>query len=292
MYELIQVSEHDYYIQSPAKIGLVRLDDKRVCIIDSGNDKDAGKKIRRILEANGWELAAIYNTHSHADHIGGSRYLQEQTGCAVYAPGMEAAFTEHTILEPALLWGGCPPKDLRHKFLMAQGCRCAPLTAEALPDGFELIPLPGHSPDMTALRTPDGTVYLGDSLSGRETLDKYQIGYVYDIEAYLASLEKVKELEGRRFIPSHAEAAESVAELAQYNIDKVLETASRILELCAAPISFEALLQRIFTDYGLTMTFEQHALIGSTLRSHLARLRGRGELEPVFENNMLLWKRA
>jgi hypothetical protein len=50
MYELIQVSERNYYIQSPAKIGLVRLNDNVVCLIDSGNDKDAGKKVLRILE--------------------------------------------------------------------------------------------------------------------------------------------------------------------------------------------------------------------------------------------------
>ena len=66
MYELIQVSERDYYIQSPAKIGLVRLNDSDVCLIDSGNDKDAGRKLRQILDANKWHLTAIYNTHSNA----------------------------------------------------------------------------------------------------------------------------------------------------------------------------------------------------------------------------------
>ena len=35
MYELIQVSEHNYYIQCPAKIGLVKLNDTEVCLIDS-----------------------------------------------------------------------------------------------------------------------------------------------------------------------------------------------------------------------------------------------------------------
>ena len=91
MYELIQVSENSYYIQSPAKIGLVKLNEKEVCLIDSGNDKDAGRKIRKILDANGWKLTAIYNTHSNADHIGGNKYLQGQTGCKIYAPGIDKA---------------------------------------------------------------------------------------------------------------------------------------------------------------------------------------------------------
>ena len=69
MYELVQVSERCYYIQSPAKIGLVKLGDTEVCLIDSGNDKEAGRKVRQILDKNGWKLTAIYNTHSNADHI-------------------------------------------------------------------------------------------------------------------------------------------------------------------------------------------------------------------------------
>ena len=44
MYELIQLTERTYYIKSPTNIGLFRLDEKNVCLIDSGNDKDAGRK--------------------------------------------------------------------------------------------------------------------------------------------------------------------------------------------------------------------------------------------------------
>ena len=86
MYELIQAKGSSYYIESPAKVGLVRLNDTEVCLIDSGSDKDAGRKVRQHLDANGWKLAAIYNTHSNADHIGGNQYLQKQTGCPIYAP--------------------------------------------------------------------------------------------------------------------------------------------------------------------------------------------------------------
>ena len=64
MYELNQVSGNSYYIQSPAKIGLVRLNDTDVCLIDSGNDKEAGRKVRQLLDQNGWDLTATFNTHS------------------------------------------------------------------------------------------------------------------------------------------------------------------------------------------------------------------------------------
>ena len=139
MYELVQLTDRSYYIESPAKIGLIRLDDAAVCLIDSGNDKDAGRKVRQLLDANGWKLRAIYNTHSNADHIGGNKYLQGQTGCKIYAPGIERAFTRYPVLEPSFLYGGFPCKDLRHKFLMAQESSAEELTREALPQGFSVI---------------------------------------------------------------------------------------------------------------------------------------------------------
>lgn len=292
MYELIQVSERDYYIQSPAKIGLVRLNDSDVCLIDSGNDKDAGRKLRQILDANKWHLTAIYNTHSNADHIGGNQYLQRQTGCRVYAPGIDCAFTRRPILEPSFLYGGFPPGDLRHKFLMAQESDARELTQDVLPEGFALIPLPGHFFDMVGFRTPDDTVYLADCLSSRETLEKYRIGFVYDVAAYLKTLETVKSMQAKQFVPSHAPVCSEIASLAQHNMDQVLEIAERIVGICAEPVCFEAVLQRLFSDYGLDMNFEQHVLVGSTVRSYLAWLRDTGRLQVLFENSMLLWQRV
>lgn len=291
MYELIQASGNSYYIQSPAKIGLVKLNDKDVCLIDSGNDKDAGRKVRKLLDANGWHLTAIYNTHSNADHIGGNKYLQGQTGCRIYAPGIECDFTKHPVLEPSFLYGGYPCKDLRHKFLLAQESNAEGLTKEVLPEGFEIIDLPGHFFDMVGFRTPDNVIYLADCLSSHETLEKYRIGFIYDVEAYIKTLEKVKKLEAQMFVPAHAEASSDVTELAQYNIDKVYEIAEDIVRICAEPICFEDVLKRLFDEYSLTMDFEQYVLVGSTVRSYLSWLKDTGRISAVFEDNMLLWER-
>ena len=291
MFELVQVSENCYYIQSPAKIGLVRLNDQDVVLIDSGNDKDAGRKVRQILDANRWKLKAIYNTHANADHIGGNKYLQAQTGCRIFVPGIDCEFTRSPVLEPSFLYGGYPPKDLRHKFLMAQGSDAEYLTKEALPEGFEAIPLPGHFFDMVGFRTPDDVVYLADCLSSRETLEKYRIGFIYDVAAYLQTLETVKTMQAKLFIPAHAAVTDSIAGLAQVNIDQVNEIADRILALCETPLCFEELLRQLFDAYELTLNFEQYVLVGSTVRSYLAWLRDAGKLDVSFENNRMLWSR-
>lgn len=291
MYELQQVGEHSYYINCPAKIGIYTPDGKAVYLIDSGNDKKAGSKVRQILDEQGWSLKAIFNTHSHADHIGGNKYLQNQTGCKIYVPGIDCAMTRHTLLEPALLYGGLPCSDLRHKFLMAQESGAEYLTGEALPEGMESIALPGHAFDMVGFRTKDNVVFLADCLSSSETLEKYQISFLYDPAAYLDTLEKVKAMEAKVFVPAHAPASENIVPLAQLNIDKVNEIADKICELCAKPIIFEDILKALFDEYGLTLSFEQYVLVGSTVRSYLSWLKDTGRLSARFEENRLLWER-
>ena len=292
MYELIHVKGGNYYVQSPAKIGLVKLHDNIVCLIDSGSDKEAGRKVRQILDANSWTLSAIYNTHSNADHIGGNKYLHAQTGCRIYAPDIECAFTRHPVLEPAFLYGGFPMKELRHKFLMAQESNAEYLSPDVMPEGWEIIPLPGHFFSMAGFRTHDNVIFLADCLSSAETLAKYQITFLYDVGAYISTLKMVKTLEADVFVPSHAEVSEDISGLAQLNIDKANEIADSITEICRTPLNFEAILQQLSAELNLTMNFEQYALVGSTVRSYLSWLKDNGRLNAYFSDNMLLWEAA
>lgn len=290
MYELVNVRGKSFYIESPAKIGLVKLDGDKVCLIDSGSDKEAGRKIRKILDSEGLKLTAIFNTHSNADHIGGNKYLQSQTGCKIYAPDIECAFTRYPILEASFLYGGYPMKELRHKFLMAQESNAEYLTPEVLPDGWEIIPLPGHFFSMAGFRTPDDVVYLADCLSSVETLKKYRISFIYDVGAYISTLETVKSMEAEAFVPSHAPVTDEISRLAQYNIDSVNEIADIIAGICREPLNFESVLQRLFSVLNLSMTFEQYVLAGSTVRSYLSWLKDKGRVKAYFSDNMLLWE--
>ncbi len=292
MYELIRVSEKCYYINCPAKIGVYVPDKDNVYLVDSGNDKDAGRKVRQILDKNGWHLKAILNTHSNADHIGGNRYLQGQTGCRVYSGGIEAAFTKYPVLEPSFLYGGYPCKDLRHKFLMAQESDVTDFSDAEFPKEIEVIPLTGHFLDMVGFRMPDNVVFLADCISSRETLEKYAVSFIYDVGAYLETLDKVEGMEATMFVPAHAEASADIRELVQFNRDKVWSIADRILSICEKPACFEKILQEVFNGYGLTMNFEQYVLVGSTVRSYLSWLKDNGKADVVFQDSMLLWQRV
>ena len=87
MYELIQAGDRSWYIESPAKIGIITAEGGNVWLVDAGGDKDAGRRVRKILDEQGWSCRGILTTHANATHIGGCRYLQQQYSCAVLAPG-------------------------------------------------------------------------------------------------------------------------------------------------------------------------------------------------------------
>lgn len=290
MYELVQVGKNTYYIESPAKIGLYRVNENDVYLIDSGNDKNAGRKVRQILEKNNWNLKAIVNTHSNADHIGGNCYLQQQTGCQIFSNGIETAFTKHPILETSFLYGGYPPKDLRHKFLMANESDALDISDKDFPKELEVIHLLGHFFHMIGLRTPDNVVFLADCITSRAVLEKYQITFIYDVAAFLDTLDLIENMEADIYIPAHTEVMTDIKELVSLNRKKVFEVADKLLEFCAEPTNFESILQKVFNEYGLTMNFEQYVLVGSTVRSFLSWLRDNNKADVIFENNMLLWK--
>ena len=290
MYDLIPISEKTYYIDCPAKMGIYQIDDKNVYLIDSGNDKEAGKKVLKILNEKDWNLKAIINTHSNADHIGGNHLLQQRTGCKIYANAIEAAFTKYPLLEPSFLFGAYPPKELRNKFLMAASSDVLDITDESFPRELEVIPLEGHFFHMIGLKTPDNVVFLADCISSENTINKYQISFIYNVEQYLDTLNKVETMQANYFVPAHAEVTSNIKSLVEINRKKVFEIMDKLLKDCEQPYCFEELLQKVFTDYNLTMDFNQYVLVGSTIRSYLSYLKDNKKLTALFEQNKLLWK--
>lgn len=292
MYELIQAGECSYYIDCPAKIGVYKAAADAVYLIDSGGDKDAGRRVKKIMDAQGWTVRGIVNTHAHADHTGGNSYLQKQFNCKAFACGIEAAMARCTELEPALLYGGRPFAELRNKFIMAPPSEVCDVSDPDFPKELELIPLPGHYFEMTGVRTPDGTVFLADCVIGTGALSKYRVSYIYDVGKYLQTLEMVENMSAPLFVPSHTPACSDMHELVRVNREAVLEVTDAILEFCRPGLDFERLLKAVFDRFGLTMNHQQYILVGSTVRSYLSWLKDSGKVLAEISDNMLIWKTA
>lgn len=289
MYELIQLTENTYYINSPSKIGIYKINQNQVYIIDSGNDKEAGKKIQKILSNNNWTLKAIINTHSNADHIGGNHLLQEKTSCPIYSYGIENAFINNPILEPSFLYGGYPCKIIKNKFLMASASISKDISELLLAEGMEIIPLKGHFFDMIGVKTPDNIYFLADCIFGENTINKYHIFFIYDVNEYLKTLDKIETLNAKYFVPAHSEASENIKPIIELNRKKVYEIIYNLLEICKEPTYFENILKKIFDIYSLKMDFNQYVLVGSTIRSYLSYLYEAEKININFYENKLLW---
>lgn len=291
MSELVQVAKNTYYIKFFTHVGVYEYEPGWVYLIDSAwKEKDA-VRIREIMDEKGWKIKAIINTHSHVDHVGGNLYLQKHYGCQIFTKGLEVVFTNSAMLEPSLFFGAYPPENMRQSFCVERGNKVLDVSHPDFPKELEIFELPGHYFEMIGVRTPDGVVFAGDCACSAQTLEKHQIGYLYNVQAFLESLDKLAAMKAELFVPAHTEPVSDMKELRKINRVKIFETADKIVELCSAqPMCFEELLKHLFDIYHLKMNDEQYYMVGNAVKAYLSWLKDNGRLVTVIEDNRMLWK--
>lgn len=289
--ELVKVGDRTYYIKNATNIGVYKIDDNNVYLIDTGNDKEAGKKILKIIDEQGWNVKGIINTHSNADHIGGNKVIQDRTNSSVLAYGIEKTFTEFPMLESSFLYGGYPFKDIRNKFLLAKESVVTSIENN-LPEGLEYFTLKGHFFDMIGVKTSDDVYFLADSLFSEETITKYHLFFIYDVREFLNTLDYLKTLDGNMYVPSHCEATNDISSLIELNKNKVNEIMNKIYDTCKNEMTFEDILKYIFDEYNLIMNANQYVLVGSTIKSYLSYLLDENKLCYEFKDNKMVWEQV
>lgn len=290
MFELIKVSEKCYYIESPSKVGIYKQNENDVYLIDSGSDKNSAKKTLKICAEQGWNIKGIVNTHAHADHIGGNSYIQERTGCDIFCSDIDRPFLEYPIINPLHIYGGYFPKEMEHKFFLAEKSNTKSINSKDFPSELKTYDISGHSLGMIAIVTPDNIAFVGDIVSSETIIKKYGITYLLDIKKHLESLDFVENMEAKTFVMSHVETVDDVKPLIKLNRDKIHEICDKILELCKTEKTFEQLLSELFSYYELIMSVKQHSLVGSTVRSYLSYLKNEGKIDVVIKDNFIYWK--
>lgn len=286
--ELTKLGEKTYCIQNPTNIGIYKLDDDKICIIDTGNDKDSGRKILKIINEQNWQVECIINTHSNADHVGGNKFIQDRTNCKILSSKIETAIINNPELEPAFLYGAMPLNELNNKFLLAKESNCQVIDNN-LPEGLEYFTLKGHFIDMIGIKTSDNIYFLGDSIFSEETINKYHIFFIYDVEKYLQTLDFLETLNGTFYIPSHVKPLTDLKELIKINKNKINEICNKILSFCQNPTTTEEIIKNIFDTYNLEININQYALLGSTIKSYLTYLNNQNKVEYFFKDNLLYW---
>ena len=286
--ELKQIGSKTFCIEHDTNIGIHFTDDGRMYLIDTGSEGD-GEKIDEILSREGWVPSCIINTHTHIDHIGGNEFLMRKYGIPAYCTDYDMAFAHYSELEAAYMNGGYPAEKLRTIFAHPGMIGFRSIEKET-PDGIDWTYLPGHSFGMIGIRTSDNIWFLGDSYLSRSFLKQYTFGFIYNVEAYIDTLKKLKEFKGSLFVPSHGIIESDIVETLEQNLRSVAEMCSMICETCREYRGQDEILQQMYERLRMHARPAQHALLSSTVKSYLTYLQDRNKLECRFVDNIMKWR--
>lgn len=286
--ELKQIGPKTFCIEHDTNIGIHFTDDGRMYLIDTGSKGD-GEKINEILSREGWVPSCIINTHTHIDHIGGNEFLMRKYGIPAYCTDYDMAFAHYSELEAAYMNGGYPAEKLRTIFAHPGMIGFRSLEKET-PDGIDWTYLPGHSFGMIGIRTSDDIWFLGDSYLSRSFLKQYTFGFIYNVEAYIDTLKKLKEFKGALFVPSHGIIETDIVPTLEQNLRSVTEMCSMICETCREYRGQDEILQQMYERLRMHARPAQHALLSSTVKSYLTYLQDRNKLECRFVDNIMKWR--
>lgn len=286
--ELKQIGPKTFCIEHDTNIGIHFTDDGRMYLIDTGSKGD-GEKIDEILSREGWVPSCIINTHTHIDHIGGNEFLMRKYGIPAYCTDYDMAFAHYSELEAAYMNGGYPAEKLRTIFAHPGMIGFRSIEKET-PDGIDWTYLPGHSFGMIGIRTSDDIWFLGDSYLSRSFLKQYTFGFIYNVEAYIDTLKKLKEFKGALFVPSHGIIETDIVPSLEQNLRSVAEMCSMICETCREYRGQDEILQQMYERLRMHARSAQHALLSSTVKSYLTYLQDRNKLECRFVDNIMKWR--
>ena len=290
---IVEVTDHVGYIAGGVNLGVV-WNDKNAALVDTGLDKDSGRKALRALEEHGLKLNAIINTHSHADHFGGNAYLVRNTGAKVYASSVEAGIIQNPLLEPIYLFHGANPiHNLHNKFVLAdpspvdEGVEMGKLNLVGLE--VEIVSLPGHSFNQIGVKLDD-VLFCADTVFSERVIDKYRIPVVQDVGNHLKTLAMLREMSCRLFVPAHTSPKEDIKPLVDKNIETTQLIINDIKELLREPMTTEMIQPALGKLYDLDLSVvQQYYLIHMTIMAYLGYLYDSKQAEIKLENNLLHW---
>jgi glyoxylase-like metal-dependent hydrolase (beta-lactamase superfamily II) len=199
------------------------------------------------------EIASIILTHSHPDHIGGARAIQNATGCRIMAHSAERAWIEDVDLQNrerpvpgfASLVGGSVQIDRE----LVDGDRIE--LDETREMKMEVLHTPGHSPGSISLFIQRGGVlFSGDAIPVAGDLPVYD-----DALASVQSVQRLRGVAGVRVLLSAWDEPRKGGE-AYEQMDRAVDYLQTIHEtVCAGsskdPIDVTELTRRTAASLGL-----------------------------------------
>lgn len=294
--DIVQLSPEVYLLPGHVNMALVVGEDKEAVVVDTGQDKDAGRRVKRACETLSVTPVAILNTHAHADHFGGNDFLVRNLNLPVYAPPFEASIIENPYLEPVYLFNGAkPPPELLSKWLLAKPSPVAhilePGRLELAGVLLELLDTSGHAHTHYAVKVGD-VLIAADAVFGASVLDKYPLPFGQDIAAQIASAVRVGETGAHLVVPGHGDPSEDVQGLVAAN-SAAFAAAADAIEAACTGVTSDEVLKTTADALGLTMRdLPRYYLNRCVVSAYLNYLRENGRVETSLNANELRWAKT
>lgn len=293
---LIELAPHAYYLPGAVNVGVLGNAAGEALLIDSGGDKEAGRQLRKVLEAARLRPLALLNTHSHADHYGGNDYLARNLSLPVWAPEIEEAVLRYPYLEPMYLFGGAAPlPELRNKWLEGKPSpvdHVYTVEEASLQVGpFTLMrhDASGHAVRQVAIGV--GPVcYAADAFFGAEVLAKYEIPFTHDVAGQLATLARLPALPYEIFLPGHGEPTRDIAGAVAANRAAIERTREWVRVAVGSGATTSEVIHAVTARLeNPPSTLSTYFLMHACLHAYLAYLCNVGEITAEVERGVLRW---
>ena len=304
-----QLFQNLYVIEGSTNVGVIACKNGKttdIYLIDSGTQDSNGKNVLEELnkifpnEKGGFNVCAIINTHSHADHCGANAYIKERTNCEIWISKGEAGIIFNPKVQASIVCGGHPFKELQGPYYLAPSSACNKIldknTVVHLPDGCKITftELPGHYLDMLGViytgKYGQTCLFCADAVFGQAHILKYWIPFLYDVKKFKETLAKIDTLEMNWYVPSHGIPVTRINETVELNQIAVLSTEYCVLSsLQKEKLTKEELLKRVADRNEIRLGFQQYQLINCTLNAYLVYLLEENQIAYTIEENRILW---
>lgn len=291
MFEVKHIKGNTYYFEAFTNVGIYRLDNNRAVLIDSTDHKRMAKAVNNYLKAENLTVDTIICTHCHVDHICGNKDFYEKYGCKILCTEKEKPFIAQPDLEGNFYYAGIDTDRTRNPFFTVEPAVIETLTEDNLPEGLEIISLPGHGFDMIGVKTPDGVVFVADSILSEKTWTEFKVPFFHDVNKSIETLKRLKEIKAEVFVPSHNVPLSDISSLADLNISKLEELKETVYGLCNR-IGFDEMFTELLNTLSLNIRTEKYVSYSVMLRNILQVLVEDEKIKGVIEDNKFLYIRT